>query len=709
MNGATLLPLLALAAPVDGSLEETEDRSVRRPLEALGFDALALENHQGRRLDIGWVTRADRILLRGQLQLGFDPAHVPDEVTGLEVRLNDAVLRRLERTALLDGDTAQLVELDERLLSGRDVLTLILTTDELCARLPSGTWRMLRDAALETVESTLPLPADLSLLPLPFVDGEHEAHPELQLVLPRFDAKLLEAAALAVGGFSRRSGGRVRPKVGDALPSGHAVVLVDRIEDAKRFGVPFHETPTAELVPSPRGLGMVLVLSASTPRGVGDVAAQLFTGELPTGPLAIFSSERPAGAKSPSRWVDTRRPLSLARIADGPLVHHGTSPGTLSATFRISPELTGWPYPTFELEAHHRRKASPDSPPAKIDVTLNHRHIGTLPASRADDAPIVSRLRVPRGLIRGFNELKFHVRYETEDCATPIADSLAEVEISTGTRIHLDHFWARRPPPDVELFAFDGFPFTRHGDLRGTVAVLPPEPIAEEVSVFLGAIAHLSSITGDLPLGLTVLTAAALPATSSDKDVLLVGRASRHPLLQAWSHLSPAGFRGGRTTPKRSEQLSWWQVALSAELDWGELERAEKHARAWTGVGTLAAFASPLAPRRSVVSISADRPEDLYPIDAFRGYAEAQRPGGDLILIGEEDGTLRRSRHHLRGPDLTFDLRGPLDVLWLISRLWVVLIPAAALSVLLLLRVSDASLRRRAVARLSVARDWGAS
>lgn len=696
------LALAVLALSAAGPSEEAvplERSRARRALADLGFTAARRATHRGDRVGLPLITRADRVLLRGQLQLGFSAEAVPADVRALDVLLNGERLARIPRTALLDASTMQLVDLDERLLSGRDALALALVRDDPCVEVEPGSWRFVRQGFLETEGTPLPLPPDLALLPLPFVDPDFERLPHLDLVLPRLDPAALEVAAVVVGGFATRIEGRVRPRVFDSPPDGPAIAVVTSAADAATLGRPPPEGSRAEVVER-EGKGHLLVISGPTPEAARLAAAALFASPAVEGRAANYQ-QMPTSSASPSRWVDVKTPVSLERTGSGTLSHRGTLTGTLRTSFRVAPDLEGWPWPSFDLKVRHRRVAADDTEPARIDVEFNGQHVGTIRAHDTSGRVSEASMEVPFSSLRGFNELVFHVRFPSATCGGGIDDPNALLEILPETRLHLEHLKRAPPRPNVELFAFDGYPFTNAGDLRHTLVLLPPDPTKSEVGVFLSAVGHMAAVTGNLPLGLEVQAETKPPRPGLDRHLLLIGRFEAHPALRAWASAGPSRFRT-RPIVQRPRRYHLGRALLAGELGFSDLERARADAQRWTQVSALSVFPSPLAPDRVVVSLAAATEDALPFLDVFQGYATARRRGGDLILAGRSDGEIVRSRHQLGGPDAPTLGEEPLGWLRAASIYWVAWIPLTLLGLVVVVPLFGRSLERQRAARLSL-------
>jgi cellulose synthase (UDP-forming) len=93
--------------------------------------------------------------------------------------------------------------------------------------------------------------------------------------------------------------------------------------------------------------------------------------------------------------------------------------------------------------------------------------------------------------------------------------------------------------PNLELFANAGYPFTRKADLTDTAVVLPDQPSAAELEMFLAMMGHFAAQTGYPVLNVTVTNAVGMSA--GDRDYLVMGTAGDQPALQTLDGSLPVG------------------------------------------------------------------------------------------------------------------------------------------------------------------------
>jgi cellulose synthase (UDP-forming) len=145
--------------------------------------------------------------------------------------------------------------------------------------------------------------------------------------------------------------------------------------------------------------------------------------------------------------------------------------------------------------------------------------------------------------------------------------------------------------PNLELFANAGYPFTRKADLADTVVVLPDQPSAAELEMFLAMMGHFATQTGYPVLNVTVTNAAGMTAGGS-KDYLVMGAISDQPALQTLGRSLPVGADPSglhlRDLHSLVDRIAWWRggsdQAQSGRIDTtGALPDALLEAIEWPG------------------------------------------------------------------------------------------------------------------------------
>jgi hypothetical protein len=300
--------------------------------------------------------------------------------------------------------------------------------------------------------------------------------------------------------------------------------------------------------------------------------------------------------------------------------------------------------------------------------------------------------------MRGFNQLLVHVTYPAvPGGAAPDAGDGARVAISGDSVVHLERLGHFATLPDVALFAYDGFPFTRVPDLGETAVVLPSPASSADVSTVVTALAQFAQITGQAGTRATFLDAGAPDAALAGKDLLLVGTPADNALLARWRADWPLDLADGSAriqSPRGSRPWLELTGGLGPILD---RRRAEAVLRRRGPVGAVMAIESPLSPGRSVVAVTGSGAR-LPRFREFLGYADTRNLGGDdlLLLSGGERWAFRIGPSFASGHLSAWD-----RVRWFLANHWLLLVPVAASGAVVLAVIAARALAARMRDRLA--------
>jgi hypothetical protein len=645
-------------------------------------------------LDFPFTARADEELTGAAVRISFS-----DPVESLEVLVND------ERVALLSG--AQLAPADipvrRELLSDRNTLSLRLRDREgRCLARPRA-WNAVRSVSVVLTASPVPLPNELALLPLPFFDRGYDAAAAIRVVLGHAPSpQETRLASLVASWFAVDAPIPLsfEAQVG-ALPDSRAIVLLAGAEDAARLGLDAPKGPSVRMIDHPAhpdsNVKLLLIGGrddAELRTAVESLAAR--TERLAGASMALRPppSQPPTPPYSAPRWVPSARAVPFSQYpAGGVFGHEGSTPATLSVRFRVAPDLWIWPAEFVVLDLGYSERIPPGTVPPRLDVEMNGFFLATLAEAPGGSVERV-RLRIPREHMRGYNELLVHVHYpEPDPCAAAAvpgggSGERPRVEIASDSVLHIESLSHFASLPDVSLFAFDGFPFTRVPDLGETAVVLPPHPTQQELSMALSVFGQLAQITGRVGTRAAFLTP---QDEAGDRDVLVIGTLADNAWIARWDGELPLELRG-RPRAQRSGPLL---DLLGGPEPLLEARRADELLSRAGEVAAIAAIESPAARHRTAVVITGTA---LPPFREFLGYAQSRGRGGDLLLLAGGDRALFRLG--------TSFGRGELDawtrVRWFLATHWLALPPLLIVGAWLLSRNLRTFLSRRMRARLAL-------
>jgi hypothetical protein len=657
--------------------------------------------------------RADEELTAARVELVLAPAPESPAPEAIELEVNDDRVARLGARELARGGTLSIPVPRER-LSPRNLLTIRLAAESGRCAAARGAWRAVRSIRLVLRGAAVPLPDELGLLPLPFVDAGFDASATIAVALAeppgpeRARLAALVASWLAVDApipidFTARVG---------ELPEGRGVVLVGGAAEAHRLGLPPPDGPEVRMRDHPAHPGSnakllvvggrdedelrqaVESLAVRRPRLAGEAV------RLPPPP-----SRPPSAPYSAPRWVPSGRVVRFSEYpGTGLLAHDGATPATLSLRFRVPPDLFVWPTQAVVLDLGWTQQLPPGVPPPRLDVELNGHFLATLPRPEHPGKTARRvRLHVPREHLRGFDELLVHVKYPDADpCAAGAGAPWREpprVAIAGDSVLHLEGFGHFAALPDVSLFAYDGYPFVRVPDLSSTAVVLPDRPTRAELAMVLSIMGQLAQATGSTGTGaLFVPASGAAAAPLGEHDLLVVGTADDNALLARWAPRLPLAWEGGRPRIRRP---SGREAGLDLLGGPGTLLDAARAAEVVGRAGELAAIQeipSPLSRDRTAVVVTGASAERLPPFRAFLGYAESRGRTADLLVLSGD----RRWMFRV-GPEFG---RGRLDawarLRWFLAGHWLLLLPVLAAGAALLALELRRVLAERMRARLAI-------
>jgi hypothetical protein len=186
---------------------------------------------------------------------------------------------------------------------------------------------------------------------------------------------------------------------------------------------------------------------------------------------------------------------------------------------------------------------------------------------------------------------------------------------------------------------------------------------------------------------------------ASGRDLLVIGAADNHSLVDRWAPKLPLRFVNGRPVARvlprsKFDAILTW---LEGRYVVGEAERAEEIAGQDPDLAAAMAIESPLDTGREAVILSASTSADMPAMRDLQGSAVAKAYEADLLLASRGSLWLFKL-----GPSYTV---GKLDdwrrFLLFMAQHWIALFPFALLGTVIMAAVLRASLRQRVKTRLA--------
>ncbi|TCM20762.1 cellulose synthase (UDP-forming) [Novosphingobium sp. PhB165] len=628
-------PASAAPASAPGGIAERltlKDMRITSPIR--------LQGTQGE-IGIPFGMRQDRVVTSAvlTLQMAWSPQML-DDMSHLVVIVNGEVVQTLPLTRGDAGGQVLRIPINPALfLPGDNQLNLRLVGHY--ARDCEDPFNSVLWANISNVRSwidfnyqPLAFGPDLARLPLPFFDKGQNAPLRMPFVYAGTPHKgELEASAATASWLGAMASYRrfsFKPVYG-ALPKGNAVVFLKAGQSIPGLTLAPITGPSAAVMTNPADpTGTLLVFM-----GRSDGELRLATGAVALG-RGVFGGQRMAfdGVRIPTwsrygalRWITTDHPVQLGQIMPAyALQGMGFRPGTLSASFRVAPDLFFWPREGGRLNLGYRYPVAQwlDKRASRLDVSLNGQYLKSLPLgsrwweelfgqsgakSQDSDASII----LPRYNLFGQNELTFDYNLVIADkkkCTGTLPENVRTSVDPTST-IDFTSAYHAILMPDLATFAGAGFPFTVAPDLGETTVVMSDNPLPASVEAFLDLMGRFGDSTG-VPVTAVTVTSTVDAEQLADQDVLVVGRAELAGIGNLFSR-APVRYVNGHLEVSQRSPMQY----LTAFF--GGTQRDDPMAAAplvfnSRGFSGIVSFRSPFASDRTVVALLADNAAALPPL-----------------------------------------------------------------------------------------------
>jgi len=561
---------------------------------------------------------------------------------------------------------------------------------------------------LETSGVVLRLPNRLSMLPSPFFDPSVHRSIDVPFVFEsQPDLTSLKAAGVLAswyGALAGYRGGHFAVSIGQ-FPKGNAILIAESGGPlALSLGLSGEGAQVAICDNPSDRYGKVLALVANSAADLVRlsrfVARNRFVEDADR---LLVEAERladpPASSRAPS-WLDTTQPLRIARDLNDNLLHARIGAPT-SLYFRIAPDLDYGTRITVPLRLAFRLSGLTGDDHIWITIRLNNTFVTKQRLSRTDC--IGSQLQsyaIPVSLLYASNTL--NIELATDRFDTTVSDPAGvDLQILPATNLDLQNPTHYVRMPRLDLFAAAGYPFTSKVDGSATAVVVPDNPTAAQIGLFLDALGFMSAHTGVSTGSFEVLHARDL-AASHDRNFLVIGSSNDEAPFRPFERAMVVIPNNGKF------ELSARPLPLDEWLSRAWLGRKEEMQalpalmeRGGGGVKFLIEqFPSPFRHDRSVVVLATASETDDEPY--FERLAEASHAGlikGGLTVSGAGDFTSFSLTSHswVLGRDVSLARAYG----WLCFHLWI--LPLALLAVAMILaRRWEQLLDRQAQRRLRI-------
>ena len=658
-----------------------------------------------------------------KLRYAFSPALLPD-VSQLNVSLNGTLVASLAVRAAANASMPgapleSALALPAALLAHENqlVFEFIGHSSAQCEDPTNpALWARVESSSTINLAGSLLTPAnDLASLPLPFYDPGASLHPEVPIVfLAPPSPKAIEAAGIVASWLGVVGGPhpvRFMVSIG-TIPAGNAIVFAESAAQVPAsLGVAAIAGPTVATGrnPSDPYSSVLLIAGGDADQLLSAAMALALHGDSWQGPQVLVGGfTRPALREldDAPRWLsaDREKAASLGEAAEisgesGELQGDGSIP--LNATLRLPPDLDLNYGDRRNLAFHldYRYNGVPLGEGSTLQIYVNGAYVSSTPMPHTDKASQVLEtvIPVPVADLRPFaNTISFQFAFQpakSGQCAAApphfegavLRDSYLDIaEIPHWTEL-----------PNLALFAGAGYPFTRRADLADTAVVLPDQPTARELGMFLAMMGHFGAQTGYPAINVMVTDAAGMAADGA-RDYLVIGTAEDQPALQKLDASLPLGIDSSglhiRDTQGFFDRLPW-RTRNGDPARFGQMETQGELPDA-----VLEGIEWPRGSGRSVVAIVV-RDGDAIPgfVDAFLQVSQTPAIAQSVSVLHG----VQFSSYRLGGDSYWVGAISPLmrATILLEDSPWLIAIVAVIFCFLMAVLI-QAMLRRRARVRL---------
>lgn len=613
--------------------------------------------------------RADEVVTAAQVDLSYSysPALLAD-LSHLNVLVNDEVAFTIPVPREEAGTSLRrTVELPPHLITEFNTLRFQLIghyTLECEDPLHSSLWANISNkSTLALTVEHVPLPDDLSILPLPLFDHRDSRGVTLPIVFENEkSAAVLESAGMVASWFGAMAayrGARFPVHWNGGFPvEGSAVVLSVGDNPGMSARLPTISGPTLAMTTNPNDeRGKLLWVMGRDAQELRLAAEALVTGGVTlSGQVATirdYERRLPRQAYDAPNWLTTDRPIKFGElISEQALDVRGYEAGPVRIPLQLPPDLFGWREKPVPVDLRYRYTPQPGHTNSSLLVSVDQQFLKSFPLPSVDQIkdeswltsltehdmlPVRAQMHVPleRLLAQAELELRFMYDYIKEgQCRDIIIDNVRG-RIDPESTIDFSHYPHFMPLPDLKAFSESGFPFTRYADLSQTAVVLATDPAEEDVATYLGLMGRFGKSTGYPTTHVTV--AFGEPGLSmADKDLVVVA-SGEQPWLASWSDYLPAVLAGDDKRFATSDAVFmpiYWKTP-----DPRQVQRHAHTALQYSSTGDSVVFVgieSPAAEGRSAVLITSSEPAgQKLAVDFLTTDKGADRLWGSLAVVHE--------------------------------------------------------------------------
>ena len=445
------------------------------------------------------------------------------------------------------------------------------------------------NSSVELTGNLLPLQDDLKLLPLPFYDAAVNLHPVVPIVfLNQPSTKAMQAAGIVASYFGVLTDYRnVRfPVSFGQIPQGNVILISENAgELPASLNVQGTGGPTVAMRTNPSDpYSKVLVLTGDSANDVVTAAQALsLSRDMWQGNQVSVTLRHPPKSEPDDapRWMSTDRITDVGQIMNqGDLQGDGSVP--VGVFMRLPPDLYYGSRGNLIFHMDYRYNPVPLANESTLQVYMNTAYVSSTPMPHADKASarLETEIPVPRVNMRPFSQtmsLKFVFQIAKKNKCQDTAPLNLQGAIVKDSYLDIQGIPHLAVLPDLELFSNAGFPFTRYKDLSETAVVLPDNPGADEIEMFLTLLGHFGAATGYPAIDVTVTGSDGLKS-DGNKDYIVMGTVEDQTAFSTLNSHLPVQISTGGVKISDTQgffaplEHAWWKVRSSDHVQSAELE-----------------------------------------------------------------------------------------------------------------------------------------
>ncbi|WP_163933598.1 cellulose biosynthesis cyclic di-GMP-binding regulatory protein BcsB [Paraferrimonas sp. SM1919] len=619
----------------------------------------------GHQLYLNFSNRLDQIIVDAKLNLKYmySPTLLANQ-SQIKVYLNDNIVAVISIDPKQAGkQLSKSINLPSYKMSDYNQLRfeLVAYYDSQCHN-PNhnGLWFELHeDSALVLKTDMVSLSNDLSLLPAPFIDERDSETQQLTFVLPKQQPKPLihSAGQLAAWAGQLAHWRKVKSQVlTDQLPQKHAVVLAtNELRPFFLENYPEIKKPTVAMVSHPLNsrLKLLLVLGKDlqqlqqAAKGLA-MGYQSMSGQAAEVlELDVENNMKPYQAP---RWIVHDRPMKLIEMvaSELELQQKGQYLQPIDINMHIPADLFIWETYGVPIDINYRYSQPPEKPKSMLNVFINDYMVQSIALnSKVGIAEEASLFRLPftkdsivdsdslfvPSFKLGINNkisFDFDIHDNSIACISEPAVKLASIDSESTIDFSGFHYYAQMP--NISSFSYSGLPFTRMADLSQTAFVIPERMHRSELELLFDLLAHMSAITGYPGINFELWQQA--QDFTSGMDIILLNQ-----LLEKQQkvfdndqvNVLVQGSSRSLSLAKDMFEKSSLKNRFVREKDPVLVSISNQ---SYGDMAAMTEFQSPFDAGRTVLSIMADRPENLVMVsNALRDPGKAMQLTGASVLL----------------------------------------------------------------------------